>query len=86
MMPLKKKICFVVSSPSTAKVFLLKHFQYLSEKFDIYLVANFEENFKNIEFEFVKEAKNVKIKRGISIIDDAKAILSLKEYFKEKIT
>ena len=53
MMPLKKKICFVVSSPSTAKVFLLKHFQYLSEKFDIYLVANCEENFntsKTIKF------------------------------------
>jgi len=83
MIPMKKKICIIVSSPSTAKVFLLKHFQYLSEAFDIYLVANFEESNKNFEFEFIKQIKNVKIKRGISIIDDAKAVFKLKKYFKE---
>lgn len=79
----KKKICFIVSSPLTATAFLLKHFEYLSETFDIYLVANFEEGIKNFESEFVKQVKNVKIKRGISIFDDAKAVLILKKYFIE---
>jgi len=80
-MLVKKKICFVVSSPFTAKVFLLKHFEYLSDTFDIYLVANFQDVI--MDFEFVKGVKKIKIERGISLINDAKAILELKKYFLE---
>lgn len=82
-MNIRKKICFVVSSPSTAKVFLLKHFEYLSKEFDVYLVANFDEEKYFFESKHVKQVENIKIVRGISIIDDFKAIFSLRKYFKE---
>lgn len=78
----KKKICFVVSSPFTATVFLLKHFEYLSNEFEVYLVANLEG--KHVfESKYVKQIKDLNIRRGISIIDDFKAIFRLKKYFKE---
>ena len=38
----RKSICFVVAAPMTATAFLLNHFEVLAQKFDIYLVANFE--------------------------------------------
>ena len=40
----KKKICFIVSAPLTAKAFLLEHFRMLSTEFDVYLIANFEQS------------------------------------------
>lgn len=38
----KKKICFVVSSPLTATAFLVNHIKALSDFYDVYLVANFD--------------------------------------------
>ena len=82
---MKKKVCFVVSSPFTAKAFLLKHFEYLSEDFDIYLVANFEiertNYFKDIKD--IKDIKNIKIHRSISFYKDIKALISLVAYFRK---
>jgi glycosyltransferase involved in cell wall biosynthesis len=78
----KKKICFVVSSPFTAKVFLLNHFKKLSNHYEIYLIANFERH--NIEFENVFELKNIPIQRGISIKNDLLALFELVKFFKEK--
>jgi glycosyltransferase involved in cell wall biosynthesis len=77
----KKKICFIVATPITANAFLLKHFEYLSEEFDVYLVANFEDNPTiNFSSPFVKEKKNINIHRNISLLKDFKALLKLKKY------
>jgi len=80
-MDLKKTICFIVATPLTANSFLLKHFEYLSKHFDIYLVANFEEN-AAIPFSspYVKGIKHIGIKRNISLLKDIKALFSLRKY------
>ena len=80
----KKKICFIVSSPFTAKVFLLNHFKILADDFDIYLVANFE-NFDIKMFADIplKDVKNINIQRNINILKDIKALFLLRKYLKE---
>lgn len=80
----KKKICFVVASPFTAIAFLLKHFEYLSKKYDIYLVANFDDFETKIDTSHIKEINNITIKRGISVFDDLKSIIALNKYFREQ--
>jgi glycosyltransferase involved in cell wall biosynthesis len=78
---MKKKICFIVASPETAKIFLLKHFDSLSHDFDIYLVANFEDDATvSISSPYIKEVKNIRIYRNISILKDVKALFSLVKY------
>jgi glycosyltransferase involved in cell wall biosynthesis len=81
---MKNKICFVVSSPFTAKAFLLNHVIKLSTIYDVYLVANLENGdrslFSNVP---LKEIKDIAIHRDINLIKDFKAILSLRTYFKE---
>ena len=81
---MKKNICFVVASPITAKAFLLNHFEFLSRDFNIYLVANFEED-KTATFTspYVKGLKNIRIQRNISVFSDIKALFALLRYFKE---
>jgi glycosyltransferase involved in cell wall biosynthesis len=81
---MKKKICFVVSTPFTANAFLLKHFEFLSFDFDIYLVANFEGN-KSVSFssDYVKGTKNIAIQRDIAILSDIKSLHALSQYFIE---
>jgi len=70
---MRKKICFVVSSPFTAKAFLLKHFEYLSKDFDIYLVANFEEeSTASFSSPYIKAVQNIAIHRDISIVKNTK--------------
>lgn len=78
-----KKICFIVSSPLTAKAFLIKHFEYLSKEFEITLVANFETE-PNVEIPFVKHFKSIKIERNISIISDVKALVNLYKFLKSE--
>jgi glycosyltransferase involved in cell wall biosynthesis len=81
---MKKKICFVVSSPFTAKAFLVNHIITLSIIYDVYLVANFEKDeqsvFNNVPLIGIK---NINIPRDISLIRDFKALVSLRTYFKE---
>ena len=78
---MKKRICFIVATPLTAKAFLLKHFEYLSKEFDIYLVANFEENAATLfSSPYVKETKHIGIQRNIALIEDVKALFSLRNY------
>ena len=63
---MKKKVCFVISSQETASVFLVRFFVYLAQDFDIYLVANFEDNFTvSFLYPYVKEVKNIKIYRNV---------------------
>jgi glycosyltransferase involved in cell wall biosynthesis len=80
----RKKICFVVPSLGTARVFLLNHIKELNAYFDIYLVASVEEEliiyFKDIP---IKGIKNIQIARSISLIKDLRALVSLSAYFKE---
>jgi glycosyltransferase involved in cell wall biosynthesis len=78
---MKKRICFIVATPLTAKAFLLKHFEYLSKEFDIYLAANFEENTATPFFSpYVKETKHIGIQRNIALIEDVKALFTLRNY------
>ncbi|WP_300565254.1 glycosyltransferase [Flavobacterium sp.] len=81
---MKKRICFIVSSPLTAKAFLLKHFEVLSEEFDISLIANFENEdlsfFKNVPLVHVE---SIGIHRSINIIQDIKSLLNLRSYLKK---
>lgn len=77
---MKKKICFIVSTPFTAKAFLLKHFEVLSVKYDIFLVANFD-GFDLSEFENIPVTiKHIPIVRSIHVIKDLKALFLLKSY------
>lgn len=80
---MKKKICFVVSAPVTAKAFLVKHFEYLSKEFDITLVANYETQ-TDFEIPFIKNTKHIAIHRSISPIKDFMAVISLYFYFKKQ--
>lgn len=79
---MRKKICFVVATPSTANAFLLKHFEYLSKYYDVYLIANFDQ-VPNLltEIPFVKTTKNITINRGISLFNDVKTLILIIKYF-----
>ena len=81
---MKKKVCFVISAPETAKVFLMRFFVHLSQDVDIYLVANFQDE-SSVSFvhPYVKEVKNIKICRNISVLKDFTALLSLVNYLNE---
>ena len=80
---MKKKICFVVSAPITAKAFLIKHFEYLSKEFDITLVANFETQ-ADFEIPFVKNTKHIAIHRSINPLKDFLALIQLYFFFKKE--
>lgn len=72
----------MVSSPLTAKAFLINHIQELSSIFDVYLVANFENGLETLFKEVpIKGWKNIVIPRDINLIDDFKALLQLRTYF-----
>lgn len=78
-----KKICFIVSTPYTAKAFLENHFKVLSKEYDVYLVANLKDNdFPNYTNEYLVEVKHVSILRKINVITDGKALLNLTAYLK----
>lgn len=77
----KKKICFIVSSPLTARFFLEKHFELLSQEFDVYLVANFGED-KHYASPFLTATQHVEIHRAISLAKDFSALLDLRKYLK----
>lgn len=81
----KKKICFVVSSPLTAAAFLVNHIKALSDFYDVYLVANFDnvnpDIFKNVP---LKAIKDINILRNINLFSDTKTLFALRKYFKEE--
>lgn len=81
---MKKKICFVVSSPITVKAFLYNHIIELSRTYDIYLVANLEnENPASLSNLPLIEIKSIPLFRKINIVQDTKALLILWRYLKE---
>ena len=79
---MKKKICFVVSAPSTARAFLKGHIDRLSEYYDVYLVANFQDV---SEIEELKLAgyKSIGIERKPNMTADIRALRELRRYLKE---
>lgn len=80
---MKKKICFVVSTPITVKAFLINHIVDLSKIYDIYIVANGEEQSLSIlESLPVIEIKNIPIPRNINLIKDLKSLVELIAYNK----
>jgi glycosyltransferase involved in cell wall biosynthesis len=81
----KNKIAFIVATPITANAFMLLHFEYLSRHFEVYLIANFNDNSSiNFSSPFVKATKNIPIQRNISIFKDIKALFLLISYLKKE--
>lgn len=79
----RKKICFVVPSVGTARVFLKNHIEELSIYFDVYLVANvLEQEMIYIKEFSIKEIKHIKLKRSITLINDLRTLFYLCSYFK----
>lgn len=80
---MKKKICFVIASPLTATFFLEKHFEYLSQAFDLYMVANLDDH---KEFEFPKKHlagyQHLPISRNINLGKDISSLFQLRSYLK----
>lgn len=82
---MRKKICFVVSTPFTAYCFLRDHISLLSKYFDVYLVANIDESNKSeLDCFSLSEYKHIPIYRNIAIEKDINAVRLLTQYFKEK--
>ena len=79
----RKKICFVVPSLGSARVFLKNHIEELSIYFDVYLVADIlEEELIYVNDFPIKEIKKIKITRSINLINDLRTLIQLSSYFK----
>lgn len=80
---MKKKICFVVSTPVTVKAFLINHIMDLSKIYDIYIVANGEDqSLSMLDSLPVIEVKSIPIPRNINLIKDFKSLIELISYNK----
>lgn len=82
----KKKICFVVAFPGTARSFLMDHIAYLQKEYEVHLVANFPTEEDKKEFEAVGlVCHSAPIQRDITLERDLKGLLALRKIFgKEK--
>lgn len=78
----KKKICFVVAMPGTAKSFLTEPIKLLSQHFDVYLAANIKDT-DDLSDMCLAGYKSIPIERRPSIKKDLKALNMLTAYFKE---
>lgn len=82
---MKKKICFVVAIPGTARAFLKDHFSVLTKTYEVHLVANFpDEESKQEYHEMGVICHNAPIERPISIVNDLKALFALYRIFKRE--
>lgn len=64
-------------------MFLINHIKALSKDFDVYLVANFNEESKKILNHLnLAGYKSIAIHRSINMISDLKSIYKLYKYFK----
>ncbi len=78
-----KKICFIVSTPSTAVSFFKDHFERLSEVFDIYLVANIKEG-DDLSSLNLAGYKSIRIERRPSFLTDCFSLFKLYYFFKKE--
>lgn len=79
---MRKKICFVVAIPMTARAFLKGHIKALSEHYDVYIVANInsEDDVKGLS---ISGWHKIDIERGISLTKDFRSVWQLANYFKK---
>lgn len=80
---MKKKICVVASAPGGITSFWKTNIERLSEQFDVYVVANYQEEtvFSNLK---IKGEKSVNILRRPSLWSMVKAAYTLRKYFKQE--
>ena len=79
---MKKKICFVVATPMTAKAFLLEHMEALSEFYQISMVANFQGEDFDPRVAGGVTVFDVPIARNISLSADFVALIKLYRLFR----
>lgn len=77
----RKKICFVVASPSTADSFMRDHIAALQSEYDVYLAGNItsKDEVRRLD---INGWQHIDIMRPISLINDLKAVFQLRRYFK----
>ena len=79
---MKRKICFIVAIPGTARSFLRNHIERLSNDYDVYLAGNIQ-NPKDVSDLKISGLQQIDINRNISIKEDMKALSQLMKYFKK---
>ena len=80
---MKKKVCIIVTTPMTAKVFLKDQIRALSEYFDITLVANFYENPKfKVNWDNVT-LMDIPLSRSVKPFKDIKALHRLYHFIRD---
>lgn len=79
---MRKKICFVVARPSTARAFLRDHIAALAKDYDVYLAGDIksEDEVKGL---VLTGWHRIEIERGISLWRDLKAVFAARRYFKQ---
>lgn len=82
----RQKICFIVSSPLSARVFLKAHMVELQKEYDIWLVANFSDNPDFIvDGVDLSGTKNIKISRSaISVKENFLVLVELFQFLKKE--
>lgn len=81
----KKKICFVVAVPITARAFLMDHIALLQKMYEVHLVMNFPTEEDKKEFENLGiECHTAPIQRSITLWGDLNGVISLYKIFKKE--
>lgn len=81
----KKKICFVTALPGSARAFLMEHFIFLLNEYDVHLVTNYKSNDEVKDFEEIGVyCHNVDIHRAISLGADFRALFELRKLFRRE--
>ena len=78
---MRKKICFIVSAPATAKSFLCNHIKELSLYYDVYLVANITKENNLLSDLPLTEIKILPLQRKVNLWQDIKTLFLLKKYY-----
>lgn len=80
---MKKKICFIVAQPGTARSFFKDHIERLSDEFEVYLVGDIKKA-EDIDSLKLDGHKSIEIVRRPKILKDLKALWQLFKYFKQE--
>ena len=81
----KKKIGFVTALPGSARAFLMEHFKFLLQEYEVHLVTNYKSDDEMKEFEEIGiVCHNVDLHRAISIGADLKALFALRKLFRRE--
>lgn len=78
---MKKKIALVVSTPLIYNLFYKKHIEFLSQKYDIYLISNFKEDECLVKG---LPVYHINIERKPSVFNDLDALFELIKIFKKE--